>query len=79
MDYELGVLAGSRSLNPLGSWLIPGDDDGTVGVASTRVDGMRDFRVLETSHSRILRDPRALAEVVHFLETGAFRARDGGE
>lgn len=72
VDFELGVLAGNRSWNPLGSWLIPGADDGTVAVAHARVAGMSDFRVLPTSHHRILRDRRALAEVVRFLEQGAF-------
>jgi hypothetical protein len=73
VDFELGVLAGNRSWNPLGSWLIPGADDGTVAVAHARVAGMRDFRVVPTSHHRILRDRRALREVVYFLEHGRFR------
>jgi hypothetical protein len=72
VDYELGVLAGNRSFNPLGSWLIPGEDDGTVGVDSARIEGMSDFRVVPSTHTWILHSPRALAEVSHFLAHGAF-------
>lgn len=76
VDFELGVIAGSRSYNPLGSWLIPGADDGTVGVASARVEGMRDFRVVDTSHTWIVRDREVLEDTIHFLETGAFRGEE---
>ena len=72
VDYELGVLVGNRSWNLLGSWIIPGQDDGTVGVEAAKVEGMRDFRVVPASHTWILRSPRARAEVLHFLENGAF-------
>ena len=36
-DYPLGVIAGTRSLNPFGSWILPGASDGTVSVSSVSV------------------------------------------
>ena len=70
--FELGVLAGRRSLNPWLSLLIPGPDDGKVSVARARLAGMRDFRVLDTSHPLILRDPEAIRQTLQFLDHGRF-------
>jgi alpha-beta hydrolase superfamily lysophospholipase len=72
VDFEVGVLIGDRSWNPLGSWLIPGDDDGTVAVASARVEGMADFRVVHENHGFIVTSPRVVWQAIHFLEHGSF-------
>jgi pimeloyl-ACP methyl ester carboxylesterase len=72
VDFELGVLIGNRSWNPVGSWLIPGEDDGTVGVESARIEGMKDFRVVPENHTFIMRSPEVIAEVIHFLAHGEF-------
>jgi len=76
-DFELGVVAGTRSRNPLGSWLIRDADDGIVSVASTRLDGMADFIALPVSHTAIVRSERAAAQAEHFLRYGRFD-REGG-
>jgi pimeloyl-ACP methyl ester carboxylesterase len=74
-DFELGVVAGTRSLNPLGSWLLPEEDDGTVSVASTRCAGMTDFVALPVSHTFIVRSGEVARQVAHFLRYGRFAAR----
>ena len=72
VDFELGVIAGRCSLNPLYSWLIPGDDDGTVAVARTRVAGMRDFVVIDASHTFVMFREEAIRQALAFLRDGRF-------
>ena len=75
-DYDVGVIAGDRSINLFLSWLIPGKDDGKVSIQSARLKGMKDFMVVHKAHPFIMNDPRVHIQVRSFLSSGTFANTD---
>ena len=76
VDFELGVVAGTGTINVLASAMLPDPDDGKVSVAATQVEGMDDFLVVPNSHRYITRSPVVLRNTVSFLKTGRFLDAD---
>ncbi len=72
VDFELGVITGDRSMNPLLSMLIPGDDDGKVAVQRAGVAGMDAFLVVPYNHTFIMRKQDVIAQSIAFLQEGKF-------
>lgn len=78
-DFELGILTGRLSLDPIGSWLIPGPDDGKVSIEAARLEGAVAFKVVDASHTFIMNDLEVAREVLRFLRTGRFSDTDKEE
>lgn len=72
VDYELGVIMGNISLNPIASMVVPGDDDGLVSHERSKVEGMNDSIILPTAHSFIMFNKEVHKQIIHFLKDGKF-------
>jgi len=72
--FEVGIIAGKRSINPLLSTMIEGENDGRVSIENTKLEEMVDFLVLPVSHPFIMLNRTVAEQIIHFLDYGAFRA-----
>ena len=73
IDFEVGVIAGDRTVNLILSLFLPNPDDGKVSVERTQVEGMTDFIVLPHSHPFIMRAEPVMDQIEAFLAEGRFR------
>jgi len=72
VDFELGVVAGTGTINPILSAMLPEPNDGKVSVESTKVEGMVDFLVVRNSHRYITTSDIVIANTKEFLRAGKF-------
>ena len=72
VDYEVGVIAGTRTFNPILSLFLPNPDDGKVSVARTYVDGIKETIEVPHSHPFIMKANVVIEQSINFLHKGAF-------
>jgi triacylglycerol esterase/lipase EstA (alpha/beta hydrolase family) len=72
VDFELGVIAGSNTMNPWMSAMLPNPDDGKVSAARTQVDGMDDFLIVDRNHHFITKGEDVIRNAKSFLKSGTF-------
>lgn len=75
VEFDLGVITGDRSINGINSMIIPGDDDGKVGIESAKVEGMADYKVINATHPYIMKNDEAIDLTIRFLNTGQFESK----
>ena len=72
VDFQLGVIAGDRSINWISSLMIPGKDDGKVSVERTKVAGMTEHLTLHSTHPYLMKNREVIDRTVRFLKEGSF-------
>jgi triacylglycerol lipase len=75
VDFELGVIAGDRSINWINSMMIKGRNDGKVSVEGTKVAGMKELLVVHVSHPFLMRNMGVIESTLRFLRYGDFKPR----
>lgn len=72
VNFDLGIIAGNVSLNPLFSYWIKRESDGKVSVKRAMIKGMKDFRIMPYSHTFIMQRKKVFEQISHFLKYGYF-------
>lgn len=72
-DFDLGVIAGTSSINLILSLFLPNPNDGKVSVANTKVKGMKDHICINSSHPFLMNNREVIRQVIYYLENGAFK------
>lgn len=71
-DVPFGTIAGSSGSEAGYNPLLPGDDDMTVTVASTRLPGAEDELVVRATHTFVMIKPEVVVATLRYLKTGRF-------
>ncbi|AWB67614.1 alpha/beta hydrolase [Saccharobesus litoralis] len=72
VNFNLGVITGDLSLNPILEKLFNGPNDGKVSVERAKIEGMKDFLVVNASHTFIMNNLKVIENTIHFLQNGEF-------
>jgi triacylglycerol lipase len=72
VDADIGVIAGSRNVEPWFSRIVQSPSDGKVSVASTHLPQQRDHVVIAQTHTLLPLSPAAMRATLAFLRHGKF-------
>ena len=75
-NFDLGVIAGTRSINLILSTIIPGSDDGKVSIENTKIEGMNDHLIMPVTHTFMMRNTAVIEQVVQYLQYGKFSRKN---
>ncbi|MES2212629.1 MAG: alpha/beta fold hydrolase [Pseudomonadota bacterium] len=73
IDYDIGVIAGSFTFDPISSnFILSGPNDGKVTVERTKLVGMKEHVVVRVSHTFMPWNKDVMKKTLNFLSTGHF-------
>ncbi len=72
VDFELGIIAGTKTVNFILSQYLPNPDDGKVSLERTKVEGMTDFITVPHSHPFVMNASDTISQALAFIKTGHF-------
>ncbi len=67
-----GIIAGTRTMFFVFSWILPGEDDGKVTHKNMKLDGYSDFITVPYHHDQITYKKKVCNLVHKFIKTGKF-------
>jgi hypothetical protein len=72
-NFDVGIIAGTRSINLILSTMLPGINDGKVSVENTKLEGMSDHIVLPVTHPFMMNNKGVINQVLYYLKHGKFK------
>lgn len=73
VNFDVGIIAGTQSINWILSSFIPDTDDGKVSVERTKVEGMNDHLEMSTSHPFMMKNDKVIEQIIYYLKNGKFK------
>lgn len=73
VDFNVGVIAGDRSINWINSMMIRGKDDGKVSLESAKLQGMKDYLIVHATHPMMMNNHTVQQQTLYFLQHGQFK------
>lgn len=79
VTYEVGIIAGTKSMNLILSNYLPNPDDGKVSVENTKLEGMKDHIRVPTTHTFMMQNEKVIAQILYFLKRGSFNKQPNNQ
>ena len=72
-NFNVGIIAGSKSNNPFFDTLMPGEHDGKVSVERSKLSGKHQHLVMSVNHTFMMQNTNVINQIRHFLKDGKFQ------
>lgn len=72
-NFQFGIKMGNLTIDPISSYLIPGDDDGKVSIENSKLENMNDFLLVERTHNFIVDAPEVKEAILNYFKFGKFK------
>ncbi len=71
-EVEVGIIAGTKTINLMLSLFLPNPDDGKVSVENTNLEVMKEHISIKVSHTFLMKNKLVISKVLLFLSNGTF-------